>query len=670
MEAYSMKRYIFSKFVVFTLVFVILFSTISAEAASEVKYRQEEVPAVNFCVSESPIVSNFPAVNLVFRAFDQNLRPISDVPGQNIRVSENGQTPVPLSGNMQINSLGLGVDFYILVDKGNRTDQGSAKGILDAFLTYDDPKDQVFIYTDEGNRATPYFAPGSGGVIDQAVIDFPTDRIGNYRTVDGAVGSILNDINGGFNKCQKSKFLFLILGDDAITSAEKVAEFTLSAKSNNAILVLFHTPTANGKVGNDYSYRNSVEENGGYYVNVNQNGASSFLSLLASYRQSYDVSYQSTNGSSGRHDLIFSYEGVSVPTQGINYYQIDLLPPQVSLIIPSTTIERTAIKTVKEGYIYDKTDDIASVQITFPDEFHRKIDSIILIINQSGKPELRIPVEITSSAGDTYQFRWSLGDLGDGSKAELSIKTEIVDELGMSAVSNPDIPVIVLSHIPLNLLAERYFNYILLGIVVLLLLIMLIMRRKMSQLMSGVGVGVKAVMEGVRKTLVGGGKRGKPLATIKIMDGPPALIGQELKIYTEVIKLGRHPQLADLTFYTPDVNSSISGLHARIERVNGAWRIVAVSQSGSETFVDDYAIPFNEPQSLQSGQTVRLGYLAQQPVVFTFSSIVADAPARKAGTDFRATDVGADNLVMARKKQEIKSQEQGEVDDIFKEFRE
>jgi len=677
MEAYSMKRHTFSKFAVFTLAITILFSTVSARGGPELIYRQEETPAVNFCISEAPIVSNFPDVNLIFRTFDQNLRPIPDALGQNIRISENGQTPVPLSGNMQVSSLGLGVDFYILLDKGNRTDQSSAKSVLNAFLTYDDPtKDQVFIYTDESNRATPYFAPGSGGVIDQAVTDFPTDRIGNYRTVDGAVVSILNDINAGFNKCQKSKFLFLILGDDAITSADKIAEFTLTAKSSNTILVLFHTPTANGKVGEGYSYRSSVEENGGYYVDVSQGGTSPFLSLLASYRQSYAVSYRSINGVSGRHDLIFSYEGKPAPTQGINYYQIDLLSPQVSLVVPSTTIERTAIKTVKEGYIYDKTNDIASVQLTFPDEFHRKIDSIVLIINQPGKPELRIPVEITSSSGDTYQFNWSLGDLGDGSRADLSIKSEIVDELGMTAISSPDVPVIVLSHIPLNLLAERYFVYLLLGIVILLLIIMIIMRRRMSKIMSGVGARVTAVVEGVRKTLIGGGKRGKPLATLRIMDGPPTMVGQELKIYTEVVKLGRDPQRADMTFYTPDVNSSISGLHARIERVNGAWRIVAVSQSGSETFVDDYAIPFNEPQSLQSGQTVRLGYLAQQPIVFTFDALGAVDPVggKTNIVDYRKTDVSNNTMpvglkMSGKKSEEIKPQQQGQEDSIFDEYR-
>lgn len=677
-EACSMKLYVLSKFLFFTLAFTFLFSTALADGTTAAPVHQDESPAVNFCVSEAPIAGKFPDVSLVFRAYDQNLRPIPNLPEQNIRISENGQTPVPLSG-MQVNPLGLGADFYVLINKGNRTDQGSAKDVLSALLNYDDPKDQIFIYTDENvTSAKPYFVPGTGVIIDQAVLDFPSARIGTYRVVDDALGSILNNITDGFNTCQKPKFFLLILGDEAVTSPDKLEELSISAKSLNTILILIHTPAANSDKGVGASYKKSVEAAGGYYVNVNSGGLSSFLNLINTYRQSFPIAYRSASGTSGKHNLVFLYEGRSIPTLGLNSYQINLLPPQVSLIIPTTTIARTATKNEKEGLIYDKTGDVASVQVTFPDEFNRKIDSIVLIINQPGKPELRIPVETAAFNGDTYQVNWSFGDLGDSRSTTLSLKAEVVDELGMTAVSSPDVPIIVMSYIPLNLLAQRYLIYILYGVVGVLLFIMLIMRRKMSQLMSGVGARVTAVVEGVRKTLVGGGKRGKPLATLKITDGPPPMVGQDLKIYTEVVKLGRDPQRADMTFYALDVNSSISGVHARIERVNGAWRIVALSQSGSETFVDDSAIPFNEPYPLQNGQTVRLGYLAQQPVVFTFGTLgMVDAPVRKTEIeqpDYRKTDVIGNTTPvglskMMGKKQEIKPQQQGQSDDIFNEFR-
>ncbi len=673
-----MKRNVLSKLLVFTIAFTYLFSNILTEGVTAAPPLPEEGPAVNFCVAEAPIAGKFPDVSLVFRAYDQNLRPIPNLPEKNIRISESGQTPVPLS-EMQTIPLGLGADFYILINKGNRTDQGSVKSVLNALLNYDDPKDQIFIFTDENvTSAKPYYAPGTGVVIDQAVLDFPTARIGSYRVIDNAVDTVLKNINAGLNTCQKPKFLLLILGDEAVTNAEKLAEITISAKSLNTILILIHTPTPNGDKGVGSSYKNAVEANGGYYVNVNNGGLSSFLNVLNSYRQSFYIAYRSAFGTSGTHDLVFQYEGKSIPSLGLNSYQINLLPPQVSLIISTTTITRTAIKNEKEGLIYDKTGDVASVQVTFPDEFNRKIDSIALIINQDGKPELRIPVETSSFNGDSYQVNWSFGDLGDSRSTTLSLKTEVVDELGLTAVSNPDVPIIVMSYIPLDLLAQRYLVYFLSGIVGFLLIIMLIMRRKMSQLMSGVGARVTAVVEGVRKTLIGGGKRGKPLASLKIIDGPPTMIGKELNIFTEVVRLGRDPQRADMTFYGIDVNTSISGLHARIERVNAAWRIVAVSQSGSETFVDDSAIAFNEPYPLESGRTVRLGYDAQQPVVFIFNTVgIAEPAVRKNETefnDYRKTDVASNTmpagfLKKTVNKQDDTSQAQGANDDIFNEFR-
>jgi len=159
--------------------------------------------------------------------------------------------------------------------------------------------------------------------------------------------------------------------------------------------------------------------------------------------------------------------------------------------------------------------------------------------------------------------------------------------------------------------------------------------------------GVKNVAENIRKTIVGGGKREKPLASIRIKDGPDNAIGKKFNIYTERVKLGRDPQLTDMTFYKPTTKSSISGLHASIEKENGQWRIVALSASKSETFVDGVPIPFNQKYPLHDGQEVRLGYLAQQSVTFTFNTDANDAP-RKAmvgGNDSNngiyQTDIGS-----------------------------
>lgn len=217
---------------------------------------------------------------------------------------------------------------------------------------------------------------------------------------------------------------------------------------------------------------------------------------------------------------------------------------------------------------------------------------------------------------------------------------------------------------------QIYYLYIALGIVFVLLTIILLMWRRIR--IYKIGSRITGVVVDIRKTLVGGGKRGKPLAVLQIIDGPPSMIGQTLKIYTECIKLGRDPQRADMTFYIPSENSSISGLHARIERVNHAWRIVAVSQSGSETFVNDIAIPFNEPYPLINSQIVRLGYLAQQSLTFEFNTITATTSSSRKpeiaheNKNVVGTTPSVISLKIPEKKPPIKPQDD---DDIFIEFK-
>lgn len=176
---------------------------------------------------------------------------------------------------------------------------------------------------------------------------------------------------------------------------------------------------------------------------------------------------------------------------------------------------------------------------------------------------------------------------------------------------------------------------------------------------------VKNVAENIRKTIVGGGRRGRPLASLHIVAGPLDLLHQNLNIYTERINLGRDPQQADLAFYSPSSKTSISGLHARIERMNGAWQIVAVSGSQSETFVENKAIPFHQPYPIYDGQIIRLGYPAQQPVEFEFQTDLSQE-----NNIPHKTDVEHDTVPLGTF-EDIGSTDLSDVydDDIFDEFR-
>ncbi|MBK8698439.1 MAG: FHA domain-containing protein [Saprospiraceae bacterium] len=244
------------------------------------------------------------------------------------------------------------------------------------------------------------------------------------------------------------------------------------------------------------------------------------------------------------------------------------------------------------------------------------------MVVKEGETENETVVQLTPKSENTYEINWNFSPIKTSGAHTLYLSAKITDEFDFQGTSTP-LEILLTNNTEL---ADKVPTWvptalIILGsVVVVLLLLMVFMWRRMLSFAKQGGALLGKIAGEIRKTIVGGGKRGKPLASLKVLDGPPAMIGQELKIYTESVKMGRNPQLADMTFYGPDINTSVSGLHARLEKMSRSWRIVALSQSGSETFVDDQSIPFNEPVSLTSGQKIRMGYFAQQPVILEFST--------------------------------------------------
>lgn len=663
-----------NRFLIYILGFILLFSSASEGKALEEAYQSVNAP-VNFCVMESPDISSFPDVGVTFRAYDQRLEPLTNLSAKDIRISENGQQPIQIQSGMQEYSAGLGVDFHIIINRGNRTDQSAVKNILLSFLKiYDQNKDRAYIYTDEGNSLKEYFTPNSGKSLAKTISEYPVDKVPSFRVMNAAIRGTLDNLMLDKDNCQRPRFLFLLMGDDVVEE-DNIADYAKNILLTNTKLIIFHTPTTAGNLKLSDRYKDFAEKANGSYISTVDGDVTASMSVIPAYRKTYEIKYRSLSGDNDRRALSFVYQGTSYPTQGVGSYAIGLMPPQVSVNAPSV-IERTAIETTETGFIYDIKDANISVSVSFPDQFPRKVETVVLVINQPGEPELRVPVSPSSSNDNTYNFRWLLGDIGDNLQTDISIRAEVVDDLGIVS-SSPEVTVSVISYKPLVKVVQKYYLYAAAGLIGLLLLVITLMWRRIKN--SAIGRRITSVAQNVRKTLLGGGPRGKPLASLRVIEGPTNMINQELKIHTESIKLGRDPQKADMTFYGVNVNSSISGLHARIERVNQSWRIVALSTSGSETFIDDAPIPFNQPQPLSDGQMIRLGYPAQQPVVFEFKDIsqsvgkteMPRATEMPRSTEMpRTTDVGKDAMSLNRSSDlDDKAQLSGQDDDIFNEYR-
>ncbi len=675
-----MKTPVFFKLTsLFLVIFFLFISPRAGAALNENSPAFQSESAFNFCITDVPVTGTYPEVKINFRVFDNGLNPVDLLSDKDLRVSENGLAPIPFESVSKNSSQTVGIDYYVLIDRGNRTDQDQVMLFLNSFLAnmYDETKDVVQIFTDEDNLTTQLYPSPVFNNLSQAVANFPTVKVGSPRLADNAIRSIMDNIDGSFNTCQKPRILFLVIGDNAI-SENLAADISVRARRSFTKIFLYHTANPYDKAYNSRSYYEKMAvDAGGQYIQIVSGGDAARLvsEAIAGYRQSYTGVYRTNNGASGSHDISFVYKGENILAKGATSYTINLLSPQVSLVVPSI-IERTARQSIDTGYVYDKTSQTVSVSVAFPDGFPRAVSSIgTLVISSSESGETRNSIVLVPTSGDIYQFNWDLADVGDNVRKDLVIKVELSDETGLSFIS-PDVSVAILNHIPLNLMLERYLVYIMLGIVLLLVVALLVMRRRMGTLMARGRDAFTNVVDVIRKTEIFG-RQSKALAVIKIVDGPPAMINQELKIFTESVKLGRDPQKADMTFHSPDTKSSVSGLHARIEKVNGNWQITAVSQSRSETFVDEVAIPFNSPHPLRNGQKIRLGYHAQQPVIFIFntdvSNLTLDDTLGTGSYDVRKTEIVSEPAkvvkISSEKREVVKQQSKEDTDSFFDEFR-
>lgn len=678
-------------FSLFTL-FAILFALPSVGYAKPMHSQLFQVgQGPLLCITSAPNTIAFPTVTLNFRMLDANMLPI--VPAETeLRFSENGQASIPLMGSLQRDAAGVGIDYYFIVDRGNRTSQSSVRSILQTFVSsgyYNEQTDKIKIYTNEENSSQLYYPGGtSGNTLAEAVANFPLNGDVNYRQVSQSFNKVLSELETTPNACQNMRVIIMIMGDDALTKDE-ISKFSQRTKISLAKLAIFHVNgLGNGGFISRSVYSDLATQSGGIYRQIKSldNDVKPGFDNFMLYKQVFSATYRTNFGSAGMHNITATYQNANIPVQGQASYSVDVRPPTVSLTGDAVINRVAQSKTVTGDYIYPNDSLPYVVKIEWSDSYPRNIKNAALVVKE-GDSENETVVPLTSKGDNAYEAVWNFSPIKTSGAHTLYLSVKVTDEFDYQAISTP-LEILLTNNtetadkvptwVPIALM-------VLASVVVILLILMIFMWRRMLSFAKQGGAALGKIAGEIRKTIVGGGKRGKPLASLKVLDGPPNMIGQELKIYTESIKLGRNPQLADMTFYAPDVNTSISGLHARLEKIGGNWRIVALSQSGSETFVDDQPIPFNEPVGLISGQKIRMGYFAQQPVVFEFSAEQGDLHTTQVGSSYkedpRKTDVstvamddkagGSDRLFGPNKSMPpaAKKPSADDSDSVFDEFR-
>jgi hypothetical protein len=601
--------------------------------------------------------SNFPTIALEARVEGFHHHTWTGLDASSLRVQENN-VEYPITEVQWLPNRN-GIKLAIIVDVGRPTNQAMVKQILlDFAVNYMlDGEDQISLYISDPAEKDSRNYLVLNTTSRQALINKVNSLNDSNLTKPASYTDPLNRLflyvfnelkqKASQNNCEKFSAVWAFSAPDNVVPAHKRDAFVNAMMEAKTPIYLIQISTPGTLYASQEEDRQIAEKSGGELFNISSDAKDDsvlkpLFSQLEQERGIYILKYQTKQANNGDHLVELLVPGqMDAPTLATKTYVMNLQPPVIEMVSPisGARLERTAIVQPDQPLSFDQETLVVEFNISWPDGYTRAIKSTRLeLTTPTGSNTISTAATL---ANNLYQFNWKI-DVNDAGETPITLQVKVVDEfdqewasnsVGMTIVNN-----IIIQQPPVEITRSWMF-YALLGVVGLVIVLfvvlgwaLLMLRKQIPGLLKEGGVGRLA--SEVRKTIIGGGRR-KVLAEFIVRQGPVNLINQHLKVSTESVRLGRDPRKADFTFFE-DANSSVSGLHCRVERFGGSWRVVAVSESGNETFIDGTPIPFNQPVPIQSGQVIRMGYPAQQPVELEFV-IMESAPSEV--DDPRKTDV-------------------------------
>lgn len=270
-----------------------------------------------------------------------------------------------------------------------------------------------------------------------------------------------------------------------------------------------------------------------------------------------------------------------VGTDQVSGLEVQILPPQVEILVDNTHIERTG------GWRTELEDTVpqelpVEIKVTWPNQ-HRNIERVEYFLDgqQSDTATRLEPRELDIS---------TLGSIGQDTQHTLQV--QVIDELNL--VAEAEIPLSVsmdvqtLGDILIKLLGSNVMGLVAMVIALITLVLFL---RSPKKAIEAVGGGIRKVTEflgiatkGTRLVLIEDGKDSSPYA-----------------VY-DVTNLGRDESKADITFDHPRV----SRLHATLVKEDEDF-VLYDQGSKNGTWVNDQRLPFKGHRVLENGDVIDLG---------------------------------------------------------------
>jgi hypothetical protein len=573
----------------------------------------------SICIIPPINADEFPQLEVTFRTLGDDNKPIKDLSKKDISIKDHDKENIMLSELKSVID-GTGLNIYFVIDQGNRTNQEHVKAILTRFAEkyMIDKVDRVTILTNfvTKNKSIPHVLvnpTNTRATFLDAVANLPSVGNNEYIPINTPLEEAFRLIREDNFGCTYSSLVIAITGPDEIYGS--TGELVQSSNYLNAPVHIIHLKKY-GIFSGQEEYEFLASNTGGIYEQVDMDKSGDGIRLdrnlfdpMSDLRLAYTAVFRTTSDYDGIHLLSLLIENQRKTLVSASHeYKVSVQDPM---------IEFSEI----DGDIDTNNPFTVEFMVKWPDNHPRNIAQANISLGNT-------VFELSKNMSHTFDSA-TLKKIGGG---KTILKVEIEDEFGRKAFRQGSVILIDPANVPTNAgsgviasvppdstpsLANHPVIYILISLIMVLAISIFLLRRQISKLTTG-GVIGKAVDDIVKTFIPGSKPKGGELGFLRVLDGPSSLLNKEIKIITESVKLGRDPKRADITFFGPQTASSISGLHAKLERVNNHWRLIAISHSGSETFLDDVPIEFHVPIQIHSGQRIRLGYLGQESVELMF----------------------------------------------------
>ncbi len=435
----------------------------------------------------------------------------------------------------------------------------------------------------------------------------------------------------------------------ATVASSAATGYAQEAKDAHILLYAFHT---GGQADSAPALNTLANGSGGAYVRLQRGSVTTTVSgiygAINAQRTQYALTYRSTLGTSGKREIKIAPAGATAdhPSAVTGSYDITLQTPVVKITSPElgTRITRTP------GGGPQKVIVTAEVS-AWPDGHPRELKTAVLTVNGQTAGRLSQP-----SQEGIYNFEWDVSGITQPGEHATTLQVTVTDELGQQGTATTTVGVAVeapaatappaaagpAATATAQVCAETPggcteeggkggggalpgwaiallvgLGVLMIAAVVALVVVVTRMRRPAA---APASAPAREESGGSETILMEASRPQVTLAQIKILQGPPDMIGRTIDIAKPSTVIGRALQGADIVFYADEERSVVSRRHCTLDSDGIIFTITDHSANG--TTVNGVRLQRDVPTQLDDGADVQLGAADQMGVRFTFSNMI------------------------------------------------